>query len=58
MASACTVLDGTAGSLTVHTDQITSPGGRRGSPGTPGLPAARAPQPVSGPGTPGLRFDF
>jgi hypothetical protein len=26
MASACAVLDGTAGSLTVHTDGITSPG--------------------------------
>ena len=58
IASACTVLDGTAGSLSVHTDGITSPGtGRRAARATracgPGHPG-----PVSGPGIPGLRFDF
>jgi len=31
MASACTVLDGAAGSLTVHTDGITSLAGRAGA---------------------------
>jgi len=62
IASACTMLDGAAGSVWVHTDGITSLAGRAGGTGRTGRaggaagrdgPAGRR----GGPDTPGPRLD-